>query len=90
MKPIRSHIFCSKRWRIEWKKMRVNAGECEAPHERDKTIRLDPRLTERQLLEVIIHEGLHACQWQLSEESVTETARDISRLLWRLVKAGRP
>jgi len=33
------------------------------------------------LLDLVIHESLHACLWDLDEEAVTETAWDIARLL---------
>lgn len=35
-------------------------------------------------LEILIHEALHACLWDLAEESVEETARDIAALLEKL------
>ena len=41
-------------------------------------------LNKRVGLETAIHEALHACNWSASEEKVTQTARDISRLLWRI------
>jgi len=34
-------------------------------------------------LENVIHEALHAAVWIMSEEWVANTARDITRLLWR-------
>ena len=35
-------------------------------------------------LDTVIHELLHAAHWDLAEESVEETARDLARVLWRL------
>lgn len=35
-------------------------------------------------LETVIHESLHGCRWPATEEDVTQTAKDIARLLWRL------
>lgn len=35
-------------------------------------------------MEVFIHEALHACIWDLDEETVYSTAEDISKFLWRL------
>ena len=38
----------------------------------------------RAFMETCIHEALHACNWKASEESVTQTAYDLARFLWRL------
>lgn len=38
----------------------------------------------RSGLELLVHELLHALNPQLSEESVTEQAADIARVLWAL------
>ena len=35
-------------------------------------------------LECLIHEALHACKWGATEKKVENTAKDISRFLWRL------
>ena len=35
-------------------------------------------------LDTVIHELLHACQPDLAEETVEETASDIARVLWRM------
>lgn len=39
---------------------------------------------EREVLEVLIHELLHAAYWDLDEHAVAETADDIAGILWRL------
>ena len=41
-------------------------------------------LTPRMLLNVLIHEAIHACDWGASEKKVGRMATDISRFLWRL------
>lgn len=41
-------------------------------------------LSKRIGLETTIHEALHASVWSKSERVVTQTARDIARLLWNL------
>lgn len=41
-------------------------------------------LNTRAGLETAIHESLHACSWRAKEESVSITAKDIARFLWRL------
>jgi hypothetical protein len=50
----------------------------------ERKILVDERLKGRALLETIIHECLHACFPQMSEETITEAARDIARVLWSL------
>lgn len=49
-----------------------------------KKILIDERLRNRQLLETIVHECLHVCFPTVSEEHITESARDICRVLWHL------
>jgi len=41
-------------------------------------------LVGERRLEVLIHEMLHACYWDLDEEAIDITARDIARVLFRL------
>lgn len=79
---VKSHTFRGRRWRVLWETIRGNAvGYAEKPIH---TLIIDPRYCERELLETIVHESLHACLWDLDEEAITATASDISRLLWRL------
>ena len=80
------HRFRGKRWKIvHWfPRKKGEQGDCDAPTVKGKMIRLDYRLTELQLLELAIHEALHACHWDTSEEAVGETSHDIARFLWRL------
>ena len=47
-------------------------------------ILIDQGLAGRSRLEIEIHEALHACLPQTSEESITETAKDVARILWTL------
>lgn len=47
-------------------------------------IRVRQALRGQTMLDVIIHEGLHASRPELAEEAVTETASDIARLLWKV------
>lgn len=48
-----------------------------------RTIFISPELTGKDLHETIVHEWLHARWPDLSEESVTEAARELVRLLGR-------
>lgn len=42
------------------------------------------RYSERDRLDTVIHEALHACFPDMREEAITQSARDIARLLDRL------
>jgi predicted SprT family Zn-dependent metalloprotease len=50
----------------------------------ERKILVDERLSKRARLETIIHELLHVCYPTVSEEHITESARDIARVLWTL------
>jgi hypothetical protein len=41
-------------------------------------------LSASTILNITIHEALHACEWNSSEKKVDRVASDVSRLLWRL------
>ena len=84
MRPIRSHRFRGRRWRIEFAKVRGQLGSCEGPRDADKTIYLDPRLKGNELVETAVHESIHALMWELDEQVFTEMAHDITRFLHRL------
>ena len=47
-------------------------------------MRFNPKLKGLRKLEMFLHEPLHACLWDLDEEAVEETARDMARFLWRM------
>jgi hypothetical protein len=59
-------------------------GDCDPPGTSKAKIRIRKGLSQAETLEVIIHELLHAANWHMSEEWVTETAQDISKVLTRL------
>lgn len=85
MKPINSHTFRGKRWHIEnVPRGSAHDGMAQGPHVVGKQMFLKVNNTTRRGMEIVIHEGLHACLWDLDEEAVSETARDITALLWRM------
>ena len=47
-------------------------------------ILIDQGLSGRARLEIELHEAMHACFPQTAEESVTEAAKDMARILWTL------
>lgn len=80
---VKTHTFNGVRYDL-------HVGPCDGACDPPKTestpsmyINLDHENT-RRFLETVIHESLHACHYSCSEERITQTAADISRLLWRL------
>jgi len=59
-------------------------GYCDAPHVKGKKIRVDSRLQGIPELDTNIHEALHAAVWCLDEPTISQTAHDLARMLWRL------
>jgi len=53
------------------------------PKQRGRVL-IDTRLKGRARLETEVHEALHACFPQICEETITESGRDIARILYRL------
>jgi hypothetical protein len=50
----------------------------------ERTITIANRLGGEVELDTIIHELLHACQPDLAEDTVEQTATDVARVLFRL------
>lgn len=75
--------IAGKVWRIHRTRRPENRGEDGNVVYHRQTIYIDPDLTGKQLQETIIHEWLHVRWPDLSEESVTEAARELVRLLGR-------
>jgi len=50
----------------------------------ERLIKVRKSLRGERQLEVIVHELLHGCHWDLDEIAITETAQDVARVLWRL------
>lgn len=76
-----------RRWRFEWFRRRRNGpvwGECDPPDAPGKTIRVAYNQPEKELLDTVIHEVMHAADWHRTEEWVGEFGTDLSNALWRL------
>lgn len=57
-------------------------GQCIQSKRR---IDIHPRcLSRKWLLEVLIHEALHACRWKLSERTVRRMGKELSAYLLKL------
>lgn len=59
-------------------------GDCSDPNKKGKVIRYFCGMKGETRLDVIIHEMLHACFWDVAEEGVEESACDIAKILWNL------
>lgn len=86
-----THIFKIRGLRVLWRYARLRgraAGWAIMPDERrpdlSPKVLIDCRLKGRALLETELHEGLHQSVPDLSEDTVTSTARDLARILWAL------
>lgn len=66
-------------------------GDCDHPNAPDKVIRIRPGVkSPSRLLELCIHEGLHAAFWDLDEQSVTDASRDIANLVVKVMTERLP
>jgi hypothetical protein len=75
-----------KRWRLSYERPVAGSNaDCDSPTTPNKKIRITPGLRRRprELLEVLIHELLHAAGWPLAEEFVEQAGADIARVLWQ-------
>lgn len=86
MKPVKSHIFNGKRYRIYIHDRLYHAdnGKCESPCTKRKSIHLRKSLSEEDFLEAAIDEAIHACDWHLDNNVVGIFSADIARFLRRL------
>lgn len=91
MKP-RSFSMVGRRYRIRWVPNLTGAshhendrviGTTDEPKKKGKEVLIQMGLSPFEEMESIIHEALHAGNWHLSEEWVSEAAEDITRLLRR-------
>lgn len=75
--------FNGVKYKLEWVKFE-DFGECDPPDSENPTIKIDLRQGEKELLNSLIHEGLHAVKWNLHEKTVRKMADDLAKFLWRL------
>ncbi len=59
-------------------------ADCDAPHKPNKEIRIAKGLRGVEKLEAIAHECLHASGWHLDEHYVTDFARDLAIIIYKL------
>ena len=84
--PVKSHTFRGRRWTVGRSEHRDpdERGVCEAPWTDHKVIDVPVHGGTVGELDTLLHESLHACMWDMDEEAIHESARDIARFLWRL------
>lgn len=72
-----------KRWRLRYVALRSIDGDCDPPDAPAKQIRIANRTRRHPLshCETLVHEILHAADWNRTEESVGQMAADIARIL---------
>jgi len=77
------HTILGKRWSFRFVPHlgKHKRAECDAPHVQGKEIRIATRYRGKELIELVLHESLHAGLWQLDEETVTQLARDLAKVL---------
>lgn len=75
-----------KRWNLIFKALGRQRcwGFCQDPKTPRKEIHIDSRLKGQHQLEILLHEMMHACDWRADEEIITQQARDMARVLWKL------
>lgn len=75
-----------KRWLLFYAPLDGDDGQCDAPNKRNKRITVDPRVkfNDRQHMEIVLHEMLHAADWAMDEEYVDAYATEAARVLYKL------
>jgi hypothetical protein len=59
-------------------------GNIDHPDRARRYIRISTRLTRgEEILEVLLHEFLHGCFWDMDEEAITQAAKDMARALYK-------
>ena len=79
-----TYELAGRRYKVEFVRMTGSSnGHCTNPNMPRRRIRLHARTVRtRRLMADIIHECLHACAWDMSEEWVHSTSADLAKVLW--------
>ena len=72
--------FRKRRFRVVERRMKDAFGQCAYD---ERVIALHPGLKDRKRLATLVHESLHACLPDLSEDAVAETEEGIVAWLWQ-------
>jgi hypothetical protein len=86
VRKVKHHTFRGKTYGIEvihMQKTDIAYGDCDPPSVAGKKIRIDPDQHGRRLLQTLLDEATHACNWDLDNVAVDEMAETMSKFLWR-------
>jgi hypothetical protein len=83
MKPRLAHVLRGAEYKFFFRapKNRKHLGTCDID---SKEIEIKPGLSEADCLDCFIHEALHACMPDITDEAIDETATSIAKLLIKL------
>jgi hypothetical protein len=82
------HKIRGKIWNVRRVPNLGNArGSCDPPTKPNKEIKILSSLRGQELVEVLIHEGLHAAFWDIDESVIEQVADDLARLLVKETQA---
>lgn len=75
-------------WRAPHYKLNAH-GTCDAPENKNPKIRINPKLKERRLLEVLCEEIIHSHMFDKNEKTVRRLAFNLSKIIialgWRKI-----
>lgn len=87
-----------RRYRVVFESRRASLGECDPPDQAGKKIRLDPHPMREEVpakiprsmarLWLVIHESLHALNWDTPEETVQQWSTELVWFINRLQQEG--
>ena len=77
-------------WSFVLLKLRDRWGDCSDPNKPRRTIRIEEKQTDKQLINTTIHEMLHAAGWHIDEEFVEQFSSDAAAVLHDKLKFRRP
>tara|TARA_B100001113_G_C21060587_1_gene600961 strand:+ start:565 stop:924 length:360 start_codon:yes stop_codon:yes gene_type:complete len=87
---IKAHDFSGNRYKIIWKRPSKELaggdawGLCEDNKAPEKTIHVDPNLSEYDFLATCLDEAIHGCNFSISNEYVDSMSSSIAYFLWRI------
>jgi NRPS condensation-like uncharacterized protein len=68
-------------WSFVLLKLRDRWGDCSDPNKPRRTIRIEEKQNDKQLIDTTVHEMLHAAGWHIDEEFVEQFAQDVAHVL---------
>jgi len=78
-----------KSWRIEYAHI-ADYGHCEyGSCRRTRRIRINPNQSDEALLDTLIHEVLHAQDWDLDENAVARRATEMRTAICKMFRVSR-